>query len=175
MGSKFTESTIRIPSATPGWELEAWQFVPTDVPSSQLPVVIMAHGIGLPRSSSLRAPGEGFASEGYGVVVFDFRSFGGSDGTPRNVLKIKDQQEDYKSVITYARQCGLFNPKKVVLWGTSFSGGHVMCVASEDHEVAGVIAQTPFSDGLTTVFGLSKIDILRAVRTFLPTPLLPLC
>ncbi|KAF8310972.1 alpha/beta-hydrolase [Clavulina sp. PMI_390] len=166
---------MRIPSATTGWELEAWQFLPSDV-SSKPPVVVMAHGTGLTKASSLRPHAEVFAAQGYGVLVFDYRRFGGSDGTPRNMLIINERHEDYSTVINYARSCELFDPKRVVAWGTSFSGGHVITIAGKDHELAAVIAQCPFTDGIASGFHLSKLPIVRTtpiaiydlVRSLLP-------
>lgn len=36
---------------------------------------------------------------------------------------------------------------RLVLWGTSFSGGHVVNIAAENHDVAAIIAQVPFVSG----------------------------
>ncbi|HZE15416.1 MAG TPA: hypothetical protein VE197_06735 [Mycobacterium sp.] len=38
-----------------------------------------------------------------------------------------------------------------MLWGTSFSGGHVLEVAATDPRIAAVIAQVPFTDGVPTL------------------------
>lgn len=54
-----------------------------------------------------------------------------SGGSPRNLLLVKEQLEDYRTVIAYARRYDSFDPKKIVLWGSSFSGGHVIKLASE--------------------------------------------
>lgn len=40
---------------------------------------------------------------------------------------------------------------RVALFGTSFSGGHVLAVAAQDRRIAAVVAQCPFVDGLATV------------------------
>jgi pimeloyl-ACP methyl ester carboxylesterase len=37
---------------------------------------------------------------------------------------------------------------RIALWGTSFSGGHVIVIAARHPEVSAVIAQVPFADGL---------------------------
>lgn len=54
-----------------------------------------------------------------------------SDGDPREVVSIKEQQEDYRAVIKYCRQQPEFDPSRVIAWGTSFSGAHVVKLASE--------------------------------------------
>lgn len=43
------------------------------------------------------------------------------------------------------------DPDRVVLWGSSFSGGHVLTVAADDPRIAAVIAQAPFTDALPTL------------------------
>jgi len=48
------------------------------------------------------------------------------------------------------------DPERIVLWGSSFSGGHVVPVAVADGRVAGVISQVPGMDGLTTVAKLVR-------------------
>ena len=45
-----------------------------------------------------------------------------SDGTPRHVLLVKEQLEDYRTVIEYVRAQPEFDAKRVILWGSSFSG-----------------------------------------------------
>jgi dienelactone hydrolase len=61
----------------------------------------------------------------------------GTDGTPRHMLIVKDQLDDYRTVIKYARQQPEFDPQRVVVWGSSFSGlwtellrNHSLCFCS---------------------------------------------
>ena len=53
----------------------------------------MAHGFGAARALRLYAYAAVFARAGYAVVVFDYRGWGDSDGVPRHVLNIADQQQ----------------------------------------------------------------------------------
>ena len=43
-------------------------------------------------------------------------------GTPRHIVYVSEQLDDYRTVIKYCRQQPEFDPHKVVLWGTSFAG-----------------------------------------------------
>jgi uncharacterized protein len=43
-----------------------------------------------------------------------------------------------------------------VLWGTSYSGGHVVAVAARDGRVAAVIAMTPATDGLAALAQIAR-------------------
>ena len=38
-------------------------------------------------------------------------------------------------------------PKRIALWGSSFSGGHVVATAADDPAIAAVVSQAPFTDG----------------------------
>jgi len=86
-----------------------------------------------------------FAAAGYACLVFDYRRWGTSDGTRRNSVYVDEQQDDYRTVIKYARQQPQYDPQRVVIWGFSFSGGHVLTLASDPAlNVAASMAQNPF-------------------------------
>jgi fermentation-respiration switch protein FrsA (DUF1100 family) len=115
------------------------------------PVVVMAHGFGAVRALRLYAYAERFAAAGYAVVVFDYRNFGESEGEPRQVLDIAMQHEDWRAALRYARSLDGIDHTRVVAWGTSFSGGHVIAVAGQGEPLAAVIAQVPHVSGPATV------------------------
>ena len=54
-----------------------------------------------------------------------------TDGLPRHVVYVSEQLEDYRTVIKFCRQQPEFDPQRVILWGTSFAGGHVAALAAE--------------------------------------------
>lgn len=43
-------------------------------------------------------------------------------GTPRHIIYVSEQLDDYRAVIKHCRQQSEIDPQKVILWGTSFSG-----------------------------------------------------
>ncbi|RPD61201.1 alpha/beta-hydrolase [Lentinus tigrinus ALCF2SS1-7] len=145
---KFVKQDLKIPSKIPGWNLDGWKYLPKNVGSSQskgLPVIVMAHGVSANKLMGLAQYAEEFASLGYGVVVFDYRRWGTSDGKPRHVVYVSEQLEDYRTVIKFVRQQPEFDPQRVVLWGTSFAGGHVVTLASEKElNLTAVISQCPY-------------------------------
>lgn len=139
---------IRI--ATPGGRLAAYVYRPSR-PGGPVPCVVMAHGFSATRDDGLPDYAEAFAAAGYAVVVFDYRHFGASEGEPRQHLEVARQHQDYRAVVDWARQAEGIDPDRIVLWGTSFSGGHVLAVAAGDPRIAAVIAQAPFTDGLAVI------------------------
>ncbi|KAJ8081787.1 hypothetical protein PM082_007633 [Marasmius tenuissimus] len=126
----FTKTTLKIPSGTYGWDLDVWCFLPSgvDKPADNVvtdgrwPVVVMAHGWCCNKLMSLSPYAETFVNSGYACLVFDYHRWGASDGIPRHILSIKEQLEDYRTVIRYAQLQLEFDPDRVVVWGTSFSG-----------------------------------------------------
>jgi len=50
-----------------------------------------------------------------------------------------------------------------VLWGSSFSGGHVLVVAAGDPRIAAVIAQAPYTDSLPVIGATPPRTLLRAI------------
>ena len=141
---------IRIPSD--GEQLAAYVYRPAATDRG-MPCVVMAHGFSATRDDGLPAYAEAFCAAGYAVVLFDFRHFGASSGEPRQLLDINRQIADYRAVVRWARQLDGVEPDRIVLWGTSFSGGHVLEVGATDPRIAAVIAQVPFTDGIPTLMG----------------------
>ncbi|THH29920.1 hypothetical protein EUX98_g4265 [Antrodiella citrinella] len=140
----LTPKSIKVPSATPGWNLDAWQYVPEEK-SAPYTVIVMAHGLSGNKTMGLKQFAEFFVKMGYAAVVFDYRRWGSSDGKPRQVLKVNEQLEDYRTVIKYCRQQPVFDPNRIVVWGTSFSGGHAVCLAAERNlNVFAAIGQCPY-------------------------------
>jgi pimeloyl-ACP methyl ester carboxylesterase len=70
------------------------------------PVLVMAHGIGAQKDVGLAAYGAAFAKHAIAVVLFDYRTFGGSDGEPRHWVSVKRHLEDYEAVISHIKVRG---------------------------------------------------------------------
>ena len=116
----------------------------------------MAHGFGGTRDAGLLPFAEAFAGAGLDVLLFDYRCFGDSTGEPRQFAWPPRHREDYKAAVECARRLGGVDPDRIVLWGTSWSGGHVVYVAADDPRVAAVISQTPDLDGLATLRNIGQ-------------------
>lgn len=125
------------------------------------PVVVMGHGFGGVRALRLYAYAERFAAAGYLVVVFDYRGFGESDGIPRQVLDVRMQLQDWRAALEFARRLPGADPERVVAWGTSFGGGHVITLAGRGEPLAAVIAQVPHVSGPAAVRATGLRSALR--------------
>lgn len=74
-------------------------------------------------------------------LVYDNRCFGASDGQPRQEINPFHQQSDYSDAITFAQSLSEVNPEKIGIWGSSYSGGHVLWVGAGDRRVKAVLSQ----------------------------------
>lgn len=118
------------------------------------PVVVMAHGFGAERSFRLPAFPEWFADRGLAVLLFDYRGFGDSDGGDQLVDPFR-HVDDWLAAVDAARDHPDVDVDRLCLWGTSFSGGHVLETAAR-RDVDAVVSQVPFVDGLRTVRHLAR-------------------
>lgn len=128
-----------------GWRLVA----PHDALDGRFgrPVVVMAHGIGGTIDSGLRPFADMLCAIGVDVVAFDYRGFGVSGGRPRQRVSMRCQIGDYHAAVEMAQRLPGIDRDRVVLWGVSLAGGHVINVAACRSDIAGVIALTPLVDG----------------------------
>lgn len=129
----------------PGADLAAWWYRP-EGPGPHA-AVVMAHGFGAVKEMFLDRFAERFAAAGLAVLVFDHRGFGGSSGTPRQEADPVLQARDYRHAITWLCTRPEVDRARIGVWGTSYSGGHVLQVAGVDRRVRCVVAQVPMVSG----------------------------
>lgn len=125
------------------------------------PVVVMAHGFGAIRAAGLVCFAERFVAAGYAVYLFDYRGFGDSAGEPRHWVSPRRHLQDWTAALAHVRALAEVDRERIVLWGTSFSGGHVLETASRDTGVRAVIAQVPHVSGIAS---LSQAPLNHALR-----------
>ena len=132
-----------------GTRCGGWHYLP-DGPGPH-PYVVMGHGLGATIELGLDDFARRFADAGYGVLAFDYRGFGFSDGQPRQVISVRRQLSDWAAALAYVRSLPGVDYDRIAVWGSSFGGGHAISVAARDHGVAAAISQVPFSDGLQSL------------------------
>lgn len=133
-----------------GVTLRGWLYRPKDA-NNPAPAIVMAHGWGCIKELYLDKYAEVFANNGYAVLAFDNRNFGDSDGEPRQEIDPWQQVRDYRHAITFMQTQAFVNPHKIGIWGTSYSGGHVLVVAAIDKRVKCVVSQVPTISGWRTM------------------------
>lgn len=139
-----------------GVTCRAWAYAPDAAVARAAPCIVMAHGLGGTRDCALEPYAKAFADAGFLVLLFDYRYLGASDGAPRQLIDIRKQLEDWAAAIASARAMPGVDPDRIGLWGSSFSGGHVLLAAARDERIAAVSAQCPMLDGAASARMLAK-------------------
>lgn len=145
-----------------GDRLKAWLYLPAGV--LKPPVVVMAHGFGGERWIRLPAYAERFAQIGMAVFVFDYRGFNDSEGEPRHYINPSRHLQDWDAAIAYVKTLDNVDAKRMALWGTSFSGGHVIVEAAKHPEIMAVVSQVPFTDGVSTEWNYMISEPIFALK-----------
>lgn len=112
--------------------------------------VVMAGGAGVTKEPATDRFAARFHAAGYTVLAFDHRHFGESGGSPRQVLRIREQLADWEAALGCAASLPGVAPGKIAAWGFSLAAGHLMRLAArtrDQHRLAAVIAQAPLTDG----------------------------
>jgi dienelactone hydrolase len=142
-------------------------FAPKNPKTEKLPTIIMSHGWG-GTAALLRPDAIAFAQAGYLVITVDYRGWGNSDSRlilagrkperkdgklvaevkeVREVVDPIDQTTDILNAIHWAMGEKPCDPERIGLWGSSFSGGHVVYVAARDPRVKAFVSQVGSMDG----------------------------
>ncbi|MFE5285028.1 alpha/beta hydrolase [Nocardia sp. NPDC056611] len=157
-----TTHDVRFPSGN-GDQCAATLYLPEPRPGVRPPVVVMAHGLGAIRAMGLAAYAERFTAAGYACLVFDYRHFGDSDGAPRYLLSTREQRADWIAALSFARRLPQVDNARIIAWGTSFGGGHVIHTAAKRPAgLVAAIAQCPFTDGVASTLAVSPINSIKA-------------
>jgi pimeloyl-ACP methyl ester carboxylesterase len=142
-----------------GIRCDAWLYLPDAV--GPVPALVMAHGLGATKAMRLDSYAQRFVAEGYACLVFDYRHFGASGGSPRQLLSVGKQLADWRAAIACARSLPEVDADRIIAWGTSFGGGHALTMAAEDRRLAAAIAQCPFTDGIASAMAASPVVSTR--------------
>ncbi|MGE0728581.1 MAG: alpha/beta hydrolase [Acidimicrobiia bacterium] len=146
-----------------GTTLRGWLVTP-DAGGGPFPTVVMAHGFSAVKEMFLDRYAERFADAGVASIVYDNRNFGASDGQPRQEIDPWAQVRDYRHALTFATTLAEVDAGRLGVWGSSYSGGHVLVVAAIDRRVRAVVSQAPAISGWRNVARLVRADLIALYR-----------
>lgn len=129
-----------------GLSLRGRLYLP-DGPPPPVPTVVMGRGFSCVEEMFLDAYATTFVAAGLGVLVYDNPDVGDSDGTPREEVDPWGEIRDYRHAITYACSLPEVDGSRIGIWGTSYTGGHVLVVGAIDNRVKCVVSQVPVVSG----------------------------
>ncbi|MCL4626081.1 alpha/beta hydrolase [Burkholderia multivorans] len=143
-----------------GIELKGWLYRPEGVAGRTLPAIVMAHGFSGVKEQYLDKYAEVFCDAGFVVLVYDNRNFGESAGTPRQEIDPLLQVRDYRDGISYVSSLEFVDETRIGVWGSSYSGGHVLQVAAFDRRVKCVVSQVPAISGSNDLKTAVRPDLM---------------
>jgi uncharacterized protein len=146
-----------------GTTLRGWFYIPDGV-TGPAPTVVMSHGYSAVKEMYLDAFAEAFCDAGMCALVYDNRNLGASDGEPRQEIDPWAQIADYRDAITFARTLDAVDRDRIGIWGSSYSGSHVIVVGAIDRRVKCVVAQVPLISGRDNGRRLIRSDIHAPLR-----------
>lgn len=146
-----------------GVTLRGWHYVP-DASSGPVPTVVMSHGFSAVKEMYLDKYAEHFAAAGIGSIVYDNRNFGASDGQPRQEIDPWKQVNDYRDAITYAETLDEVKNDAIGIFGSSYSGGHVLTVGGIDKRVKAVVSQVPLASGHRNARRIIRADKIEGFQ-----------
>ncbi len=115
------------------------------------PVAVMGGGWCYVKELAMPEYAKFIVEQGVAALIFDFRCLGASDGEPRQHLDPWMQISDYRSAIDaicYLDEFGgMLDPKRIGVWGISYSGGHSLIVGAIDPRVKCIVSHIPIIDG----------------------------
>jgi len=123
-----------------GITIAAWLYLPEGEGPHR--GVVMASGFAGVRGG-LHSYGypQAFAAAGIATLLFDNPHLGASGGEPRQELDPVKQQRAYRDGITFLAAHDAVDADRIGIWGTSYSGGHVLVVGAQDRRVKAVVSQ----------------------------------
>ncbi|HEY4308393.1 MAG TPA: alpha/beta fold hydrolase [Pirellulales bacterium] len=177
-GTKFSPpDDITFRTATiysEGTRMAAELFAPKAPATEKLPTIVLSHGWG-GVAAQLRGDAVVFARAGYLVLTFDYRGWGTSDSRViltgpaparnkdlrfkaevqevREVVDPIDQTTDLANAVSWIYGEPQCDRERLGLWGSSYSGGHVVYVAARDPRIKATVSQVPAFDSRFVLLG----------------------
>jgi dienelactone hydrolase len=138
--------------------------------SDKRPGIVLGHGW-TGTHASLEQYANRFADNGMVAMAIDYRGWGNSNGfislaepvksddqkrrtqatadvvVKRTRLLPMKQVEDYRNAISFIQGEPGVDPNRIGIWGSSFSGGHIVTVSALDSRVKAAVGQIPAVSG----------------------------
>lgn len=151
--------------------LRGWLYTPDSSSTDPLPCLVMSHGFSALKEMDLDTFAEYFTKHlAMTCLVFDNRGFGDSDTGPaqhRHEILPAVQTADISDAITYASSLSEVDSTRIGIWGSSYSGGHVLQVGATDRRVKAVLSQVPCVNGWDNFNRLVRPDFAEGTNKLL--------
>ena len=138
-----------------GARIAALWRTPDDLPGRRRTIVQGPGWLGLKDARLYLRYHEALTAAGFGVLIFDYRGFGDSEGEP--ILSPHRQLQDLRNAVSYVATRDDADAVRVGTFGSGGTGGgNAVLLAASDERVRAAVSQLPVADGA---------DWLRRMRT----------
>lgn len=120
-----------------GEKVSGWYYKPEN--SEPRSCIILSTGLNGTKDGLLENYALEFTKKGHSALTYDYRTYGDSEGEPRQLLSVTKQHQDLKAAIKFIREEKKI--ESIILWGTSAGAPYGLVVASQDHHIKGVVCQ----------------------------------
>jgi hypothetical protein len=125
-----------------------WRRPDSGPAGERLPAIVQGPGwLGLKDAKLYVRYHEALTTAGFGVLVFDYRGFGESEGD-RGQLSPTDQLRDLINAVTYLTTRDDVDEDAIGVFGTGGTGGgNAVLLAAADPRIRAAVSQVPVADG----------------------------
>lgn len=152
---------IKSTFVTEGDTCSAMLHVPEDADGEQRPGILMVGGWGSVQQALTHSFVSRFVAAGYAVMEFDFPGWGLSGGWPRQDINPWRRVRAANDALAHLKSQPQVIAHRILVWGTSFGGGHVVDLVTQHPDLQGAIIQVPMLDGVAT---LRAVPIKRMLQ-----------
>ena len=129
-----------------GCRMSALWRIPDRV-DGRLPAIVQGPGwLGLKDAKLYVAYHEALTAAGFGVLILDYRGFGGSEGDRQ--LSPAAQLQDLRNAVTYLQTRDDVDPDRIGVFGSGGTGGgNAVLLAGVDPRIRAAVSQLPVANG----------------------------
>lgn len=127
------------------------------------PGILMVGGWGSVQRALTHTYVNRFVAAGYAVMEFDFPGWGLSGGWPRQDINPWRRVRAASDALAHLKSQAEIDPDRILIWGTSYGGGHVVDLVAQLPDLQGAIIQVPMLDGLVTLRAVPFVRMLKII------------
>src|SRR5690554_42512 len=155
--------SIRSTFVTGGDACSATLHVPEGAEGTERPGILMVGGWGSVQQALTHSFINRFVAAGYAVMEFDFPGWGLSGGWPRQDINPWRRVRAASDALAHLKSQAEVDPDRILIWGTSYGGGHVVDLVAQLPDLQGAIIQVPMLDGLVTLRAVPFVRMLKII------------
>jgi dienelactone hydrolase len=137
VGAGVVRRAVSFPSD--GEMLHGWLYSPRGAPSgTPQPGIVTANALTSVKEINLPDYAASFAAAGYVTLVFDYRYWGASSGSPRFHVAPVEHRRDIHHALTFLSAQPSVDPHRLGGFGISMGGGHMLSLATSEPRLRAV-------------------------------------